>query len=114
MADELYGTIFGNVHSVSGGVFEPAYKGERSFLRDIVTPIYKVMFKKRNILFCRSKDCFDKLGWPMDTGADFFAESESIHPKTEVVDSEAIHLKTGVVDSETIHPKTEVKFCACI
>ncbi|KAJ8512658.1 hypothetical protein OPV22_003092 [Ensete ventricosum] len=125
MADELYGTIFGNVHSVSGGVFEPAYKGERSFLRDIVTPIYKVMFKevqrsKSSTLshsrwrnyddlneYFWSKDCFDKLGWPMDTGADFFAESESIHPKTEVVDSEAIHLKTGVVDSETIHPKTE-------
>lgn len=45
MADELYGTIFGNVESASGGVFEPAYKGERSFLRDIVTPIYNVMLK---------------------------------------------------------------------
>lgn len=45
MADELYGTIIGNVKSASGGVFEPAYKGERSFLRDIVTPIYNVLLK---------------------------------------------------------------------
>ncbi|CAL9757214.1 unnamed protein product [Musa acuminata subsp. burmannicoides] len=139
MADELYGTIIGNVKSASGGVFEPAYKGERSFLRDIVTPIYNVLLKVHigsymygsmfflssikysssyreyeiNILFCRSKDCFDKLGWPMDTRAGFFMDSVSIHPKIDdkfFADSEAIHRKTEVkffTDSEATHPKTK-------
>ncbi|CAL9052134.1 unnamed protein product [Musa banksii] len=131
MADELYGTIIGNVKSASGGVFEPAYKGERSFLRDIVTPIYNVLLKevqrsKSSTLshsrwrnyddlneYFWSKDCFDKLGWPMDTRADFFMDLVSIHPKIDdkfFADSEAIHRKTEVkffTDSEATHPKTK-------
>lgn len=45
MANELHAIIFGNVHSASGGFFEPAYQGEESFLRDVVSPIYQVMHK---------------------------------------------------------------------
>lgn len=45
MANELHGIIFGNVHSASGGYFEPACQGEESFLRDVVSPIYQVMRK---------------------------------------------------------------------
>ncbi|PKU65174.1 Callose synthase 7 [Dendrobium catenatum] len=45
MANELRAILFGNVHSASGGYFKPAYQGEESFLKEVVTPIYLVMRK---------------------------------------------------------------------
>ncbi|OVA17115.1 Glycosyl transferase [Macleaya cordata] len=100
MANELYGIVFGNVHSVSGEAFQTAYHGEESFLREVITPIYHVMRKEArrnkggttshskwrnyddlNEYFWYDK-CF-KLGWPMDHGADFFVHSEDTHPTNE-------------------------------
>ncbi|XP_010923298.1 callose synthase 7 [Elaeis guineensis] len=99
MADELYG-IIGNVHLASGGYFEPSHQGEKSFLQQVVTPIYQVMRKEvqrnkggtashsrwRNYddlnEYFWSNDCF-KLGWPMNFEADFFDHSVVMHPKTE-------------------------------
>ncbi|KAG1347013.1 callose synthase 7 [Cocos nucifera] len=100
MADELYGIIIGNVHLASGGYFEPAHQGEKSFLQQVVTPIYQVLRKEvqrnkggtashsrwRNYddlnEYFWSNECF-KLGWPMDPEADFFANSVDMHSKTE-------------------------------
>nr|WJO13371.1 callose synthase 7 [Lilium hybrid cultivar] len=100
MAHELHGILFGNVHSVSGGYFEPAYQGEESFLREVVTPIYQVLRKESqrnkngtashskwrnyddlNEYFWSNK-CF-KLGWPMNRAADFFVHVEEKHTKAE-------------------------------
>lgn len=45
MAKELHGILYGNVHSVSGENIQPVYQGEESFLRDVITPIYRVLRK---------------------------------------------------------------------
>ncbi|XP_072994078.1 callose synthase 7-like [Typha latifolia] len=100
MAHELHGIIFSNAQVVSGGYFEPSYTGEESFLRIVIQPIYHVMNKevqrnKRGTAshskwrnyddlneYFWSNECF-KLGWPMNTEADFFV-SDDFHSKTEV------------------------------
>ncbi|KAG0489377.1 hypothetical protein HPP92_008188 [Vanilla planifolia] len=47
MANELLGILYGNVHSASGGYFKPAYQGEESFLKEVITPIYQVLRKPK-------------------------------------------------------------------
>ncbi|KAK4438966.1 Callose synthase 7 [Sesamum alatum] len=92
MANEMYGTLFGNVQHVTGGTYQTEPR-EESFLKDVVTPIYEVMQKEArrnkngkashsawrnyddlNEYFWNEK-CF-KLGWPMDRKADFFVHSD--------------------------------------
>lgn len=45
MAHELRGILYRDVESVSGQTFQPAIRGEESFLRDVVSPIYQVLRK---------------------------------------------------------------------
>ncbi|PWA91082.1 hypothetical protein CTI12_AA094310 [Artemisia annua] len=94
MANEMHGTLFGNVQSVSGGTYESGPLGEEAFLMTVVTPIYEVLRKEArrnqggkvshaswrnyddlNEYFWSDK-CF-KLGWPMDQTSDFFIHSVS-------------------------------------
>ncbi|XP_076950818.1 putative callose synthase 6 [Bidens hawaiensis] len=83
MANEMHGTLFGNVQPVSGGTYQAAPVGEGAFLHDVITPIYEVLRKeawrnkngKASHASWRNYDdlneyfwsdrCF-KLGWPMD------------------------------------------------
>ncbi|KAF5754287.1 putative 1,3-beta-glucan synthase [Helianthus annuus] len=92
MANEMHGTLFGNVQPVSGGTYQAAPVGEETFLRDVITPIYEVLRKEarrnqggkvshaswRNYddlnEYFWSDRCF-KLGWPMDRKSDFFIHS---------------------------------------
>ncbi|GAV79263.1 Glucan_synthase domain-containing protein/FKS1_dom1 domain-containing protein [Cephalotus follicularis] len=89
MANEVYGILYSNVHPVSGETYQMATPDEESFLRNVITPIYKVLHKeaKRNKggkeshsrwrnyddlnEYFWSNKCF-QLGWPMDLKADFF------------------------------------------
>ncbi|PIA41499.1 hypothetical protein AQUCO_02200132v1 [Aquilegia coerulea] len=100
MANELHGILYGNVHSVSGGTFQPAHHGDESFLREVVKPIYQVLRKEawrnkggtashskwRNYddlnEYFWSDNCF-KLGWPMNPESDFFVHSDEIRQKDE-------------------------------
>ncbi|MQL77133.1 hypothetical protein Taro_009522 [Colocasia esculenta] len=91
MAKELYDILYGNAHIATGGYFEPAYKGEDSFLQKVITPIYQVLRKEvqrnnagtashskwrnyddLNEYFWSTK-CFE-LDWPMKTNTDFFVQ----------------------------------------
>lgn len=46
MAYELHGLLAGNVSIVTGENIKPSYGGEdESFLRKVITPIYKVIDK---------------------------------------------------------------------
>ncbi|KAL0353955.1 UNVERIFIED_CONTAM: putative callose synthase 6 [Sesamum angustifolium] len=101
MANEMYGTLFGNVQHVTGGTYQTEPR-EESFLKDVVTPIYEVMQKEArrnksgkashsawrnyddlNEYFWNEK-CF-KLGWPMDRKADFFVHSDVIKPANKCI-----------------------------
>ncbi|KAL6286951.1 hypothetical protein ACE6H2_011341 [Prunus campanulata] len=100
MANEVYGILFSNVQPVSGETFQTTGRDEESFLRDVVTPIYQVLYKeaKRNKNgqashsrwrnyddlneYFWSDKCF-RLGWPMDPKADFFRHSDGIPPANE-------------------------------
>ncbi|KAK4398212.1 Callose synthase 7 [Sesamum angolense] len=101
MANEMYGTLFGNVQHVTGGTYQTEPR-EESFLKDVVTPIYEVMQKEArrnksgkashsawrnyddlNEYFWNEK-CF-KLGWPMDRKADFFVHSDVIKPANKAM-----------------------------
>ncbi|KAL2496657.1 Callose synthase 7 [Forsythia ovata] len=97
MANELYGTLFGNVQHVSGGTYQTVPHDEEFFLREVVTPIYQVLREEarrnkegkashsswRNYddinEYFWTKKCF-KLGWPMDKTADFFRHSDAVKP----------------------------------
>ncbi|CAM0878858.1 unnamed protein product [Alopecurus aequalis] len=90
MAFEVYGMLVGNVSPTTGENVKPAYGGaEESFLKLVVTPIYKIIemeaersktikskhshwrnYDDLNEYFW-SRDCF-RLGWPMRADADFF------------------------------------------
>ncbi|XP_019437222.1 PREDICTED: callose synthase 5-like [Lupinus angustifolius] len=90
MAYELHGLLAGNVSIVTGENIKPSYGGnDESFLRKIITPIYRVIEKEAtkskngtaphstwsnyddlNEYFW-SPDCFS-LGWPMRDDGDFF------------------------------------------
>ncbi|KAK4487157.1 hypothetical protein RD792_006474 [Penstemon davidsonii] len=45
MANDMYGTLFGNVQHVIGGSYQTAAQDDESFLREVVTPIYEVLLK---------------------------------------------------------------------
>ncbi|XP_076942454.1 callose synthase 7-like [Bidens hawaiensis] len=93
MANEMHGTLFGNVQPVSGGTYQAAPVGEEAFLHDVITPIYEVLRKeawrnkngKASHASWRNYDdlneyfwsdrCF-KLGWPMDRKSEFFVHSK--------------------------------------
>ncbi|KAM1716874.1 hypothetical protein COP2_025053 [Malus domestica] len=93
MANEMYGILFSNVHPATGETYQAAARDEESFLRDVVTPIYQVLYMeaKRNKNgtashsrwrnyddlneYFWSDRCF-RLGWPMDPKADFFKQDE--------------------------------------
>ncbi|XP_034701609.1 callose synthase 7 [Vitis riparia] len=93
MAHELQGILYSNVHPVSGGPYQIASRGEESFLKDVITPIYNVMRKEArrnkggkashskwrnyddlNEYFWSDK-CF-RLGWPMELKAGFFMHTD--------------------------------------
>ncbi|KAJ8457794.1 hypothetical protein OPV22_030720 [Ensete ventricosum] len=93
MAGDLYGMLSGAISFKTGEKVVPAYGGEcESFLSNIVTPIYNVIYEEaqrsknghsdhstwRNYddlnEFFWSVDCF-KLGWPMRPDHDFFSTS---------------------------------------
>ncbi|XP_050383737.1 callose synthase 7 [Argentina anserina] len=100
MANEVYGILNSNVHHVSGETYQTAARDEESFLNDVITPIYQVVYKeaKRNKMgkashsswrnyddlneYFWSDKCF-KLGWPMDPKADFFRHSDGTQPANE-------------------------------
>ncbi|KAK1325061.1 Callose synthase 7 [Acorus calamus] len=102
MAEELHRFFDQNVSPVTGGYSE--IRGEEYFLREVITPIYKVLRKEvqknkggtashskwRNYddlnEYFWSKKCFKKLGWPMKKDADFFLENTNLKP--EVAKSE--------------------------
>ncbi|KAG6521558.1 hypothetical protein ZIOFF_018681 [Zingiber officinale] len=90
MAYDLYGVLSGAIDLNTGEKAIPAYGGEHeSFLSNVVTPIYKVIYEEaknskngnadhstwRNYddlnEFFWSVDCF-KIGWPMRLDNDFF------------------------------------------
>ncbi|KAH7566057.1 hypothetical protein JRO89_XS08G0076000 [Xanthoceras sorbifolium] len=90
MAYELHGLLAGNVSIVTGENIKPSYGGDdESFLRKVITPIYRVIDKEAkkskdgkasNTDWCNyddlneyfwSSDCFS-LGWPMRDDGDFF------------------------------------------
>ncbi|KAF3333291.1 putative callose synthase 8 [Carex littledalei] len=106
MAYELYGVLSGAVSLNTGEKVQPAYGGEPgSFLTNVVTPIYNVIYeeaqKNRNGVSDHSKwrnyddineffwsvDCF-KLGWPMRTNSDFFYTQIRL-PKPSISNSES-------------------------
>ncbi|KAI3502032.1 hypothetical protein L1887_30063 [Cichorium endivia] len=121
MANEMHGTLFGNVQPVSGGTYQAATLGEEAFLRDVITPIYEVLRKeaKRNQggktshaswrnyddlnEYFWSDKCF-KLGWPMDPKSDFFvhsSESSRHHAGRNQVVSGKKKPKTNFVEVRT-------------
>ncbi|XP_059452724.1 callose synthase 7-like isoform X2 [Corylus avellana] len=93
MANEVYGILFSNIHPVSGATYQLAARDEESFLTEVISPIYQVLLKevKRNKggkashsgwrnyddlnEYFWSNRCF-RLGWPMDTKAEFFRHSD--------------------------------------
>ncbi|WOK98671.1 callose synthase 7-like isoform X1 [Canna indica] len=117
MANDL-NLILSNAYSVSGSHPNSAYQGQDSFLKNIVTPIYEVLFKevKRNKggtashsqwrnyddlnEYFWSKDCF-KLSWPMKDIADFFVYSEDAYQKFQQHDSTRRKPKTNFVEVRT-------------
>lgn len=45
MANEVYGILNSNAHHVSGETYQTVAHDEESFLRDVIAPIYGVLFK---------------------------------------------------------------------
>ncbi|KAL3617345.1 Callose synthase 5 [Castilleja foliolosa] len=96
MAYELHGLLAGNVSIVTGENIKPSYGGDdESFLRKIITPIYRVIEKEAkkgkngkapHSAWCNyddlneyfwSSDCFS-LGWPMRDDGEFFRSIQDI------------------------------------
>ncbi|KAM7263099.1 hypothetical protein ACFE04_000782 [Oxalis oulophora] len=89
MAYDVHGTLYSNVHPVSGDAYHTPAPDDETFLRTVITPFYQVLRKeaKKNNKgkashskwrnyddlneYFWSKKCF-KLGWPLDLKADFF------------------------------------------
>ncbi|MFQ6647564.1 hypothetical protein Gotur_021691 [Gossypium turneri] len=100
MANEVYGILFSNARPVSGDTYENAPPDDEAFLRNVITPIYKVLQRevKRNKggkashskwrnyddlnEYFWSGKCF-QLKWPMNVKADFFAHSDDPLPANE-------------------------------
>nr|XP_011470731.1 PREDICTED: putative callose synthase 6 isoform X2 [Fragaria vesca subsp. vesca] len=86
--------------SIIGETHQTVARDEESFLREVISPIYGVLFEeaRRNKMgkashsrwrndddlneYFWSDKCF-KLGWPMDPKADFFRHSDEIQPANE-------------------------------
>ncbi|PIN25627.1 1,3-beta-glucan synthase/callose synthase catalytic subunit [Handroanthus impetiginosus] len=123
MANEMHGTLFGNVEHVTGSTYQTVPQSEESFLKDVVTPIYEVMRKEvrrnkngkashsawRNYddlnEYFWTKKCL-KLGWPLDTKADFFVHSDVIKPASKRLQGDSQPLgkrkpKTNFVELRT-------------
>ncbi|XP_011044775.1 PREDICTED: putative callose synthase 6 isoform X3 [Populus euphratica] len=100
MAHEVYGILYSNVHPASGETYETTAPDDETFLRNVITPIYKVLRKEArrnkggkashskwrnyddlNEYFWSDK-CF-KLNWPMDLRADFFVHSDKLSHANE-------------------------------
>ncbi|XP_071914345.1 callose synthase 5 [Coffea arabica] len=96
MAYELQGLLAGNVSIVTGENIRPSYGGDdESFLRKVITPIYRVIEKEAKKSkngkaphsdWCNyddlneyfwSTDCFS-LGWPMRDDGDFFKSIRTV------------------------------------
>ncbi|CAA0822891.1 Callose synthase 5 [Striga hermonthica] len=96
MAYELHGLLAGNVSIVTGENIKPSYGGDdESFLRKVVTPIYRVIEKEArkgkngkapHSAWCNyddlneyfwSSDCFS-LGWPMRDDGEFFKSIQDV------------------------------------
>ncbi|KAL7102052.1 hypothetical protein ACP275_08G095700 [Erythranthe tilingii] len=96
MAYELHGLLAGNVSIVTGENIKPSYGGdEESFLRKVITPIYRVIEKESkkgkngkapHTAWCNyddlneyfwSSDCF-QLGWPMSDDGEFFKSTRDV------------------------------------
>ncbi|KAL1173629.1 hypothetical protein V6Z11_A05G424900 [Gossypium hirsutum] len=100
MANEVYGILFSNARPVSGETYQNAPPDDEAFLRNVITPIYKVLQRevKRNKggkashskwrnyddlnEYFWSGKCF-QLKWPMNVKADFFAHSDDPPPAIE-------------------------------
>ncbi|PPS13363.1 hypothetical protein GOBAR_AA07211 [Gossypium barbadense] len=97
MANEVYGILFSNARPVSGETYQNAPPDDEAFLRNVITPIYKVLQRevKRNKGgkashskwrnyddLNESGKCF-QLKWPMNVKADFFAHSDDPPPAIE-------------------------------
>ncbi|EHA8590235.1 callose synthase 5 [Cocos nucifera] len=107
MAYEVRGVLTGAVSINTGKKVEPTYGGEcESFLNNVVTPIYRVIYEEaqknqngtadhstwRNYddlnEYFWSVDCF-KLGWPMRLDNDFFCTSSSTKSEQPKHDTQA-------------------------
>uniref|UniRef100_A0A2N9IAE0 1,3-beta-glucan synthase component FKS1-like domain-containing protein n=1 Tax=Fagus sylvatica TaxID=28930 RepID=A0A2N9IAE0_FAGSY len=92
---------YDNLHPVTGASYLAAAVDEESFLKEVITPIYKVLLKevKRNKggkashsgwrnyddlnEYFWSDKCV-KIGWPMDLNADFFGNSDGPKSHSDV------------------------------
>ncbi|KAL3754837.1 hypothetical protein ACJRO7_002003 [Eucalyptus globulus] len=97
MADDVSVILNVNVHAVSGDTYKLAAPDDESFLRDVITPFYRVLRKEakknkgrkashsrwRNYddlnKYFWSDKCFD-LDWPLNTKADFFVQPDDPQP----------------------------------
>uniref|UniRef100_A0A0E0G497 1,3-beta-glucan synthase n=1 Tax=Oryza nivara TaxID=4536 RepID=A0A0E0G497_ORYNI len=117
MSYELYGVLSGAVSLITGEKVRPAYGGDdESFLKKVVTPIYKEIYeeslKNKNGVsdhstwrnyddLNESADCF-KLGWPMRLNNDFFFTSNKnknsrlpIVPPVQQTEQQIAQLRTS-------------------
>ncbi|XP_065035131.1 putative callose synthase 8 isoform X3 [Musa acuminata AAA Group] len=122
MAGDLYGMLSGAISFKTGEKVVPAYGGEcESFLNNIVTPIYDVIYEEaqksknghsdhstwRNYddlnEFFWSVDCF-KLGWPMRPDHDFFCTS----PRSKQSMSPPSNQSTSALSNQSIDTKETI------
>ncbi|CAD5184157.1 unnamed protein product [Musa acuminata subsp. malaccensis] len=122
MAGDLYGMLSGAISFKTGEKVVPAYGGEcESFLNNIVTPIYDVIYEEarksknghsdhstwRNYddlnEFFWSVDCF-KLGWPMRPDHDFFCTS----PRSKQSMSPTSNQSTSALSNQSIDTKETI------
>lgn len=50
MANEVYGILYSNVHTVSGETYENGAPDEEYFLRNVITPMYDVLCKVTTLI----------------------------------------------------------------
>ncbi|KAH9723658.1 putative callose synthase 8 [Citrus sinensis] len=113
MAYELHGILTGAVSTITGEKIMPAYGGAfESFLKNVVTPIYRVMYEEaqkskngtadhskwRNYddlnEFFWSPVCFE-IGWPMRLEHDFFWVTNNRKAKNATVPRDAVKEKNN-------------------
>ncbi|KAL8143622.1 hypothetical protein V2J09_016654 [Rumex salicifolius] len=114
MAYELHGLLAGNVSIVTGENIKPSYGGDsESFLRKVITPIYREAQKSKHgkaphSEWCNyddlneyfwSHDCFS-LGWPMRDDGDLFrstcylSEVKKVPPKSSKITRKSNFIET--------------------